>query len=424
MKHNRSVFLFIAVLFFSCTASKKGDLSVSEFEGEAESGLTEKESKIATKEKLYELAVYSSCKNYDNNLSSFAHSVEFIPLPLEPLINDFQVCDIAFCNDRILLSGLSFIYQYDKTGDFIRQIGNRGMGPKEYVNISYPLQIDEEKSLIYATDLGRNRVVIFHIDGDFYKTIPLPPNSCIDLIDENLIALRQTIGQRNKPDCASIRFMDSKGKIINSYRSNIYPIKKKTKMLGADMSRVWRHKGNLYFLEYASDTLYHIKHDSIVPRYRLTGEFKLNQDDYFKKETGDKFGIMTYIMRPNSGIFESDNYIVFRMGNNSGNFFMVYDKIKSRYYRTYHKDAVANRTGAKNMDYFIDDMVSGLKFNPQYQNGNKAIAILSSETLMEEKQKMLDFISVNPTPEGEQLKSFLKQLSEDDNPYLIIVTFK
>lgn len=414
--------MFIAVVFFSCTASKKEGFSISEFEGESQLVLTEKESRISTKEN--ELSVYSFYKNYDNNLSSFAQSVEFIPLPSEPLINDFQICDITFCNEYILLSGMSFIYQYDETGKFIRQIGNKGMGPKEYINISCPLQIDEEKSVIYATDLGRNRIIIFHVDGDFYKTIPLPPNSCIDLIDADLIALRQTVAERDKPDCASVRFMDSKGKIVNSYRSNIYPIDKKTRVLGSDMSRVWRHKSNVYFLEYASDTIYQIKYDSIVPRYRLTGELKLSKEDYFKEETGDKFGIMTYIMRPNSGIFESDNYIVFRMGNNSGKFFMVYDKTKLQYSRTYYKDAVTNRSGAKNMDYFTDDMVSGLKFNPQYQNRNKAIAIISSETLLEEKQDILNFISSNSTAEGERLKNSLKQLSEDDNSYLMIVTFK
>ncbi len=80
---------------------------------------------------------------------------------------------------------------------------------------------------------------------------------------------------------------------------------------------------------------------------------------------------MTYIMRPNSGVFESDNSIVFRMGNDYGKFFMVYDKTKMEYYRTYHKDAVADRSGAKNMDYFTDDIVSGLKFNPQYQSGTR-----------------------------------------------------
>lgn len=424
MKHNLYVFLFIIIIFSFCTVNKKKDFSTPAFVETSELVLTEKESEIATKEKKDELPVYSSCENYDNNLSSFAQSVEFIPLSSEPLISDFHICDIAFCNEYILLSGMSFIYQYDKTGKFIRQIGNRGMGPEEYINISYPLQTDEENSAIYATDLGRNRIIIFHADGNFYKTIPLPPNSCIDLIDANLIALRQTIADRDKPDCASIRFMNNRGEIVSSYQSNIYPIDKKTKVLGSDMSRVWRHKNNIYFLEYASDTIYQIKQDSIVPIYRLTGEFKLSQEDYFKEETGKRFGIMTYIMRPNSGVFESDNYIVFRMGNDYGKFFMVYDKIKLQCFRTYYKDAVANRSGAKNMDYFIDDMVSSLKFNPQYQNKDKAIAIISSETLLEEKQNILNFISSNSTIEGEQLKSSLEELSDDDNSFLMIVHFK
>lgn len=418
-----NLYILISVVLFSCTGSKKKNFSTTESKEKPELILTENESGIAT-EKKDELSIYSSYDNYDNKLSSFANSIEFIPLPSEPLINDFHICDIAFCNDSLLLSGISFIYQYDKTGKFIRQIGKKGVGPKEYINISYPLQIDEEQSAIYATDLGRNQIIIFHSDGNFHKAIPLPPNSCVDLIDTNLIALRQTIAERSKPDCASIRFINEKGKIISSYRSNIYPIDKKTKMLGSDMSRVWRHKNNIYFLEYASDTIYQIKYDSIVPIYRLTGELKLSQEDYFKEKTGEKFGIITYIMRPNSGVFESDNYIVFRMGNDYEKFFMVYDKIRQQYYRTYYKDAIANRKGTKNMDYFIDDMVSGLRFNPQYQNKNKAIALISSETLLEEKQNILNFISSNSTIEGERLKSTLKELSEDDNSYLMVVTFK
>jgi hypothetical protein len=403
---------------YSCTTNSKKTSFIIEYKDKT--SLTDDSSRIK------ELCIYSPNENYENRLSSLASSIEFVPLASEPLISDFHVLDIAVCNDYIFLSGLSYIYQYDKAGNFIRSIGNRGMGPEEYINISYPLQIDKENSLIYVTDINRGRIVIYHFNGSFKKTIPLLSYGCIDLIDPNFIAIRQTIAERGKPDCAAIRFMNYEGEIVKNYRSNIYPLKSKNnEMLGSDMSRVWRHRGNIYFLEYASDTVFRIQKDSIIPIYSLTGELKLNESDYFKQETGSKSGIITYIMRPNSGVFESDNFIIFRMGNDYEKFFMIYDKTKSQYYRTFYKDAIPNMRGNKNMDYFIDDIVSGLPFNPQYQSADKAIAIVSAETISKHKPEIINFMSSMPLSDTKQhLETSLKQINEDDNPYLMIVSFK
>jgi hypothetical protein len=45
------------------------------------------------------------------------------------------------------------------------------------------------------------------------------------------------------------------------------------------------------------------------------------------------------------------------------------------------------------MNYFIDDMISGLLFNPQYQSMSKAIALISAEKVVEQRKQILDFIA-------------------------------
>ncbi len=52
------------------------------------------------------------------------------------------------------------------------EIGSRGQGPEEFVDLS-DFSLNEEERLIYLYDLARTKVLVFFFEGDFIKDIQM-----------------------------------------------------------------------------------------------------------------------------------------------------------------------------------------------------------------------------------------------------------
>lgn len=106
---------------------------------------------------------------------------------------------------------------------------------------------------------------------------------------------------------------------------------------------------------------------------------------------------------------------------------MIYDKTSQNLHRTYDKNApvIKNpRSEMKNMNYFIDDIVSGLHFSPEYQSMGKAIALIPAVKIIENRDKILQHIDAHPSREGTQLRMIVESMDEFDNPLVMLVTFQ
>ena len=422
MKDILFLLLICITLFSSCAnKSKKAEVNESEFSDHILA------SKKSQKTNAFEkINVFSECTNYNNNLSTIASKVKFIHLDNNPPINDFLIYDVALSEEFIFLLGMTDILQYDHTGKFIRSIGRKGRGPKEFLQLFPPIQLDRKNKLLYAFDSKLDKIMVYHFDGTFKKTIPIiGKGGCIQIIDSSMMAIRQMHYHRYLPDCKSIRFIDYNGKEIKAYSSHLYPIpKEKFESYGAEESLLWNHNGALYSLEYGADTIFQIIKDSLAPVRVLSGKLKLNKDELFIKEKGEKLNLLPYLFRPNSGIFESDTYIIFKLFNKKERFFMVYNKLTKQFHRTFHENAPSTRKGILKMEYFTDDMFSGLPFNPQYQSQGKAMSLIPAMDIYKRKSEVLSFIANHPSEEAEKLKSILQNVNEMDNPVLIVVNFK
>lgn len=107
--------------------------------------------------------------------------------------------------------------------------------------------------------------------------------------------------------------------------------------------------------------------------------------------------------------------------------FLVYNKATGEISRTFHKDAPKLKIGRSEIlksDYFTDNLVSGMSFDPQYQSRGRGIGFITSTDLIENKDKILDFIRNHPSEEGEHLKEIVNHIDEMDNSVLMIVDFK
>jgi len=375
---------------------------------------------------LKEISLYSNHKTICNNLSLIAAQVKFINLNLIPLLDDFKVADVAVCSEYIFLLGLHYIYQYSSTGRFVKKIGKQGKGPDEFLQFQPPIQLDTLNNLIYAFDIRLNKIFVYDFKGNFIKKISVNNNTgAISLISTKNLALRYCLETRFIENCNLIDFIDIGGEKIRSFKSNLYPIDKgKIQHYGIDMNFLWCNSNNYFSLEYGSDTIFRIENNSIKPEYILTGNLKPEKYDFFQNNITNKLVLSTYILRPNSGIFESNQFINFRLNGNSERFFCLYNKITKQFCRTFYSNTISSRRNIKICDYFIDDLVSGLPFNPVYQSNGHAICFVSALNVLNRKQEVLDFIQNHPSDESLKLKRTILNLNENSNPILMIVKFK
>jgi hypothetical protein len=96
-----------------------------------------------------------SSKGITMLLSEIAEDITFIPLETtdECLIGNY--CVIYFFKDYIVtIDNIHQIFLFDKTGKYIRKIGNKGQGPGEYIHAQSPIIVNNEL-FIYDLSVGK-----------------------------------------------------------------------------------------------------------------------------------------------------------------------------------------------------------------------------------------------------------------------------
>lgn len=376
------------------------------------------------------IAIYTKIDKYINDLSEIASEIKFVKLANEPLLRDFFIGDIEVCDKYIFLQSRSeAIFQYDWDGNFIRQIGSKGQGPGEYITLDPVIQIDAQKQLLYANDLHFSRFLTYNFNGNFKEAKRIgETDHCLTLLDSTTIAVRTTHHERFLPYQTKLLTLQNYNReTVKSFKSHLYPISRNTREHGGpEVNPLWKCKDDFYTLEYGNDTIYQVTKDSLFPSLILTGELSLNKNELFKKEQGNKVYIGGPLLKPNSYVFESGLFLLFRIIAKNGCYFAICNKKTGELYRTgkqkkrydyeYKKDS--------NEDYFIDNIVSNMAVDPLFQSNGMAIGMIPATAIIEDKEDILDFISKHPTDEGKKLQKIIENITEEDNSILCFIRFK
>jgi hypothetical protein len=423
---SRLHYILLLALLFSFCGNRNAKNRISENLQHSVESVVYEEKFVEDLSSIVTIPIYSSVSNHNNNLSAIASDIEFVALDFEPPLGDpFHLRNIELSENRIFLSWLYDIYSYDIKGRFIRKIGRRGQGTQEFINIP-TMQIDRENSLLYAADVNRRRMIVYRFDGSFEKAFSIGEKVYFVILAPNILAWRQDMIDRGKNPAPLIEFTTSNGEKIKTLWSNNFPlpINKERRFLGPDTSPLWNYGNNFYYMEYGTDTIFRISENSLDPIRILIGDLKLNLIDHFEIGMGRRLRLVTPITRINSGIFESSYYMVFRLGSDNERFFMVYNKKTKALHRTHHRNSTETLRGERLMDYFVDDMFTGLNLNPMYQSMGKAIAVIPAHEIYEQKQEILGFIKNNPNDKSRHLKQIVENITDDCNPVLAIITFR
>lgn len=417
-------YIILLLGLFGCSNKANNTSSIL---SETDTLVVEEDINIRPKDK--HLPIYEEISEYRNNLSDVASEISFVKLPNEPSLRDFFVYDIQCCEQYIFLMGAKYIYQYDRKGNFVRQVGAVGQGPGEYTLLTAPMLIDHKKHLLYANDLHTHRLLVYDFDGNFKKKINQGQGiSCLTILDSTLLAVRTNSLNRFLPHSGEkLILQDYKGRMVKSFNSYLYPISKdEVESYGPDINPLWCNHGDFYTLEYGNDTIYRVTKDTLIPSLLLTGKLALERNELFKKDKKNKVYIAGPLMKPNSYVFESNRFLLFRMNSKSESYYVICDKKTGQISRTGHQDKSYKfeYKSEKSKDFFIDDLVSGMVVDPLYQSMGMAIGLVPASAIVEDRDDIINFIDQHPTNEGAKLKDIVSQMTEEDNSVICFIKFK
>lgn len=375
---------------------------------------------------------YDEIGRYDNNLSSISSRVRYVKLDNEPLFRDFLIYDVQQCDSFLFLLGPEHIFMYDTSGHFLRQIGSKGQGPGEYVNLNAPLQLDEKNRIVYVADGYTRRFLSYDFDGNLLKDIRYADSEWRQayLLDSVTLAVNTSSYSRFAPrKTEKLILQDYARKTVKSFPSYLYPVEKPQGnfSFGAD-NILWRCDKDFYMLEYGNDTIFQITKERLIPSLILTGDLKLNKDELFSREVKDKVTIAPQMMKPSSGIFESNRFLIASLYIDSPKegYFAVLDKKTGSLWRTgkHTQPFIGEAAPYRTSEYFIDDMVSGLPIEPIYYSQGEAIGLIAADALLTQREAIAEFVAKHPTEEGRKLQKLVESMKEEDGSVLCFVKLK
>jgi len=228
----------------------------------------------------------------------------------------------VYSNDQYLIAiDRKKILLFDrKDGKFIREIGHMGNGPGEYSRTYNVMPFNEGKNIVYA---GRNKKRYgYSLDGQLKDTLSIPELvSEIGNIDDNIFAAflpDYQGGEKNK-----IIIFNHKDSLLKTFPNYLSAPKTLSFFVWNPNSWFYKLNKQLYFYQLFNDTLFHVKTNSITPRYVF------NMGPYsppYEMKTSPKFEPDKYFVMQT--IQESSKYLFCSFNFNKKNYTAIFDKNK------------------------------------------------------------------------------------------------
>lgn len=118
----------------------------------------------------YKVDIEKNIKNKKSiPLSELGEKVEYLALETTPNSLIRRVIGIQFSEEYIFISDFDRLLQFDRVGKFIRQVGDNGRGPTEYIHVS-DFWIDEIKGKVYVMAWGMSTIKEYDFNGNFLKS--------------------------------------------------------------------------------------------------------------------------------------------------------------------------------------------------------------------------------------------------------------
>lgn len=336
-------------------------------------------------------------------LSTIADSIEYLRLVTPNDVVITKIKKVVMSMDNFFLHSNFCVYQFDRDGMFMRQIGKRGKGPGEYT-----------MAMDFFVDTLRNIVGISHypnlsfyslMNGVHVKTIEFK-NPDIAIHDSIMLGSTETMGIYKHRMIGINDQLDTLLTLPNYtfYRQSgtQYGSGKKIR------DEFYNYDGNTYYKGYEeNDTVWKINKLSLEPhiyfnmgKYKLPLKYEVNVSPEKFEANGKKFRCVPRVGEDMDYIYFNIN---FRSGGGIIDYCALYDK-KQKLSFTVHGEKEA---GMK------DDLLNGPDFWPMHINEDYYISYIEAYLL-------IDYLDKTPRLINEDLKKQIQGLSMFSNQLLIL----
>lgn len=266
-----------------------------------------------------------------------------IQIPLSELLKSIHIVKLDTAREALIRGGMTVLSDnfigvkpwgqepfklFDKSGKFLRNIGNIGKGPNEYLNL-YHAQIDEKNNRVYLMPWQTRQLLVYDLEGNALSPIELPgflPKAKFFVNNQQLsvvvlpfekqvdyIAFSQNLDGTDfkgiKPGYLAIPF---------DYSNEVYTFNRGDQM-------------DFYvsqFFTAAQDTLYYFdtQQNRLVPQFTANFNGKIPQHVFM--EFGDYFYVETMTqkeVKPNTFMAVPEKRIVVSKKDKNARYFSVVD---------------------------------------------------------------------------------------------------
>ena len=371
------------------------------------------------------------------NISDYASSVSYIPLETNDNVLIRNISEIIFEQEQIIVNDpIQSCMVFDKYGSYLHNLGNKGLGPEEYLSIRY---LSSWNDSIFLHTGSPVKIMIYHSDGrliDILRADNIPETYRLNAIWflkpqiylSDVVAMAENNSTSSYPRAILLQ-EDNKRLTI----SREYPYVSLEKEFGGfsssfEVATMYRFSNKIYTYKAINDTIF-----TIGPDLEMDKAFVFNLGKY-RASTKWMFEMNPkknpdYIWPLN--IMESTDYLFveFFFGNHAPERFEYLSRPGTgdeRVYTDYRVFGIFNkRTGqlklmnqpVKKKLGFKNDIDNGPVIWPHYiSSNNELVTYISPEDFMEYYEK-----TENHSP---RMTEIAKNLKIDDNPIVIIAKFK
>lgn len=353
----------------------------------------------------------------DLPLSEIASDIEYVKLEFTKNSMIKELRGISITDDYIFITslGVPYVMQFDRKGKFIRQIGTIGRGPKEYILCLY-FTVNEKTRQILIRSYGTRKIFCYDFNGVYQKSIDTNGQiSQFVTLSTGEIVCSAIWDNWTNPENFIVLTLDGKGDTVFLKKSWFYSNFKSTFFSN---NIICSNKDSVFINEYYRDTIYLYKNRNLIPHFILLWDNLKDPDIYSMMSYGEKE------IRDNSAkIFHLKLF-----QTTSNYFYMYYQYQYKNYLGRFNKKTkeLYFYEGLNQQGCLKNDFDGGISVNPLFDAGNnKWVSELSADNILHSLTSQYLATSQAKYPEKrEELKLFVENLTENDNPLIMIITLK
>lgn len=267
---------------------------------------------------VFSILILASCSSKQNlkeiTLHDLSKKADCITIPLDSIVNSTEVIELDnsekapiignisdLCesyNSYYIVSNETNVYEYDKTGKFIHQIGTQGRGPGEFLFVE-KIFVNEKDSSVNLFDFPSQKLLKYDRDGIFLSSFK--PD-----FKDTLLYLKSFFPYRD-----SLLFYTSNNSsgmdlfLYNYSLDNLVTLSNIDRQMqpGELIIRnvfIFGDRQNPFIYNYFNDTIFILKNKKLVPTILAPlGNLRTDYDDLFFEKWGNsdksEFGMRNII---------------------------------------------------------------------------------------------------------------------------------